>query len=109
MVNPHKKYLFCKVVILFFLFIYNNKQWDLMCDSSFVVIHYFNSNSSTRAVIVGGNWNNDLNCGLWYANNNSATNTNANYGGRLILYQIKYIIAHYIPQPLLKINRSGLA
>jgi hypothetical protein len=33
---------------------------------------------------VGGNWNNDLNAGLWYVNcNNAASNTNTNIGARL--------------------------
>ena len=59
-----------------------------MCDSSTVAVYYFNSNSSTYAVYVGGNYNNEGNCGLWYANYNSSSNTNSNLGGRLILYQI---------------------
>lgn len=33
---------------------------------------------------VGGNWNNDLNCGPFYANlNNTATNSNTNIGAAL--------------------------
>lgn len=33
---------------------------------------------------VGGNWNNDLNCGPFYANlNNTATNANTNIGAAL--------------------------
>ena len=47
-----------------------------------------NSNSGSRVLMVGGNWNNDLNCGLWYANwNYNSSNTNTNIGGRLHLYQ----------------------
>ena len=39
-------------------------------------------------VYVGGNWNNEGNCGLWYLNcNNSSSNSNSNIGARLILYQ----------------------
>ena len=34
--------------------------------------------------IVGGNWNNDLNCGPFYANlYNSPSNTNTNIGAAL--------------------------
>ena len=47
-----------------------------------------NSNSGSRVLLVGGNWSNDLNCGLWYANwNYTSSNTNTNIGGRLHLYQ----------------------
>jgi len=34
--------------------------------------------------IVGGNWDNAANAGLWYVNcNNAASNTNTNIGARL--------------------------
>lgn len=35
-------------------------------------------------LIVGGNWNNGTNAGLWYWNgNNGASNANSNIGGRI--------------------------
>lgn len=38
----------------------------------------------SRALYVGGNWNNGTNAGLWYCNaNNAASNANLNRGGRL--------------------------
>ena len=46
-------------------------------------------------VYVGGNWNNEGNCGLWYLNcNNSSSNSNSNIGARLILY-LKLEINNY--------------
>ena len=43
--------------------------WDLGC----AVAH------------VGGNWNNGSNAGPWYWNlNNSSSNANVNFGGRLL-------------------------
>lgn len=43
-----------------------------------------NSNSDVRVLYVGGNWNNDTNAGVAYANaNNDSTNTNNNLGARL--------------------------
>lgn len=44
--------------------------------------------------MFGGNWNNGLNCGLWYWNlNNASSLSNVNVGGRLLIYYI-YIYLH---------------
>lgn len=46
----------------------------------------FEGLEGARAAIVGGNWNNGTNDGLWNWNlNNSATNTNVNIGARLLI------------------------
>lgn len=45
---------------------------------------YVNSNSGTHVLNVGGNWSNDTNAGVAYANgNNDSTNANTNIGSRL--------------------------
>lgn len=56
--------------------------------------------------IVGGNWNNSGNAGLWNWNlNNSSANTNVNIGGRLIISRkLKLSIAPYLPYHLVKIQ-----
>ena len=52
------------------------------------VYDYCNYNSSGVVLHVGGNYNQNLNHGLFYLNgNNAATNKNANVGSR-ILYGI---------------------
>lgn len=39
---------------------------------------------TAKAAIVGGNWNNDLQCGPFYANlNNTPSNSNSNNGAAL--------------------------
>jgi len=39
--------------------------------------------------MVGGNYNNASNAGLWYFNaNNASSNSNANIGARLLVFQI---------------------
>ena len=47
---------------------------------------YLVNSNAVRAVRVGGNWNNGANDGFSYVNgNNAPSNSNANYGGDLIL------------------------
>lgn len=39
--------------------------------------------------LVGGAWNNGVNAGLWYWNvNNASSNTSANIGARLIIWDL---------------------
>lgn len=46
----------------------------------FVCTDSWNFNSSNPCLHVGGNYNQNLNHGLFYVNYNSASNTNANIG-----------------------------
>ena len=58
--------------------------------------------------MFGGNWNNGLNCGLWYWNlNNASSLSNVNVGGRLLIYYI-YLFAHHFPCLLAKISRNWI-
>lgn len=42
-----------------------------------------NGNDGWRVLMVGGNWNNGFNAGLWYFNGNySSGNRNSNIGAR---------------------------
>ena len=43
----------------------------------------WNFNASNPCLHVGGNYNQNLNHGLFYVNYNSATNSNGNIGARL--------------------------
>lgn len=46
-----------------------------------------NSNSGWQVLMVGGNWNNGSNAGLFYFNaNNSSSNSNGNIGARLLVF-----------------------
>lgn len=46
-----------------------------------------NSNTGWQVLMVGGNYNNGTNAGLWYFNaNNSSSNTNTNIGARLLVF-----------------------
>ena len=45
----------------------------------------WNYNASNPCLHVGGNYNQNLNHGLFYVNYNSATNTNANIGCRILV------------------------
>ena len=45
----------------------------------------WNFNASNPCVNAGGNYNQNENYGLFYWNNNSTTNKNANIGGRILL------------------------
>jgi hypothetical protein len=57
--------------------------------------------------MFGGNWNNGLNCGLWYWNlNNASSLSNVNVGGRLLIYY--NLFAHHFPCPLAKISRNWI-
>lgn len=48
--------------------------------------------------IVGGNWSNGTNAGLWYVNcNNSASNSNTNIGARLASDTGRKPVAHGQP------------
>ena len=47
---------------------------------------------TATSAIVGGNWNNDLQCGPFYANlNNTASNSNSNNGAALS-YPLRMIL-----------------
>ena len=49
---------------------------------------------SLLVALVGGRWTNGLNCGLWCWNTNAASsNTNINYGARLLI--IKFLTHHF--------------
>lgn len=46
-----------------------------------------------RLAFVGGNWNNDLNCGPFYANlYNSASNSNSNNGAALPYLYLRFLL-----------------
>lgn len=49
---------------------------------------YANSVSGSRVLVVGGSWGSALNCGLWYANCDSSSNSNASIGGRLLFIPV---------------------
>ena len=47
------------------------------------LVYYANYNSGWRVLILGGNWNNGGNAGLFYFNaNNTSSNSNSNVGAR---------------------------
>ena len=51
------------------------------------LVFYANYNSGWRVLLVGGNWNNGGNAGLFYFNaNNSSSDTNSNVGARLLVF-----------------------
>ena len=52
---------------------------ELSCDN-------WNFNASNPCLCAGGNYNQNLNHGLFYVNYNSASNTNANHGSRHVTY-----------------------
>ncbi len=57
--------------------------------------------------MVGGNYNNGSNAGLWYFNgNNTSSNSNSNIGGRLLVW-LSVFIARVSPHHLVKILSSG--
>lgn len=57
--------------------------------------------------MVGGNWNNGSNAGLFYFNaNNSSSNSNGNIGARLLVFS-DVIIAQAFPHRLVKILPGG--
>ena len=51
------------------------------------LVFYANYNSGWRVLLVGGNWNNGGNAGLFYFNaNNASSNSNSNVGARLLFH-----------------------
>ena len=57
--------------------------------------------------MVGGNYNNGTNAGLWYFNaNNDSSNSNTNIGGRLLVW-LSLFIARVSPHRSVKILSSG--
>lgn len=65
----------------------------IYCAVGPVFLHPANSNSSSSwyVVNVGGNYNNGTNAGLFYANYNTASNSNANIGSRLLVFLLHSI------------------
>lgn len=71
---------------------------------------YLNSNTGWQVLMVGGNWNNGSNAGLFYFNaNNTSSNTSSNIGARHL--DCNPIIAQAFPHRLVKIlpHRTGLS
>ena len=69
------------------------------------VLHV-NSNTSTYALNVGGNYNSNDNYGFFYFNaNNTASNTNANLGSRHLVFSC--VIAQVSPYRSVKILPLG--
>ena len=76
----------------------------------------WNFNTSNPCVYAGGNYNQNGNHGLFYWNYNSATNKNANIGGRILLsgnqllhlrIRAKWPTAQMAAHPMVKISYQG--
>lgn len=75
----------------------------------------WNFNASNPCLYAGGNYNQNLNHGLFYVNYNTATNANANHGCRILLYLTLLVLmivtgfgfdtAQDSAHPLVKISR----
>ena len=64
--------------------------WAFSCDN-------WNFNASNPCLYVGGNYNQNLNHGLFYVNSNTASNSNANHGCRIISKAILMFYRHRQP------------
>lgn len=66
----------------------------------------WNFNASNPVWYVGGNYNQNLNYGMFYVNRNSVSNTNGNIGCRTIVIAIPYFNAQGAAHLLVKIRRT---
>ena len=84
--------------------------WGFLRRACRAFLRPVNSNTGWRVLNVGGNWNNTDNAGLFYFNaNNTATNSNTNYGARPLV--ISSLLCVGLPSPLGEniANRTGFS